>query len=409
MTDTADSPVRMGIVVGGSLSRGVEVRLDATFPVERVKVGGFVTIRGQSQRFFGIVSDVALETSDQSVRGSPPDMSDPFVASVISGTGAYAIVNVVPQLVLNNDPLSIIEGPQSARSIPAHFTPVFQASDEDIRMVFGAEDERRVWVGSPLDMEETRVCLDLEELVKRSNGVFGKSGTGKSFLTRILLAGILQKGVAVNLVFDMPNEYGWQGRSEWGRPVHGPKQRFPSQGAGVPVGAQSALSSGRTRPLPRYGSGTLSRRRARISFRLFPSIEQRPLKNRWTNTRSRLLRLRVIPVTEIFRECDNRVTPVMPVSAVSRVWRSERPRSTLRAPVGGAWSATPLLRLRGGGGPPGARRRVRGAVPSAAVANASPGRRHQNGAEGPELRVAMKGRIVPAFAHVNQSLFKERQ
>ena len=64
MTDILDSPARMGLVVGGSLSRGVEVRLDATYPVERVKVGGFVTIQGESQRFFGIVSDVALETSD---------------------------------------------------------------------------------------------------------------------------------------------------------------------------------------------------------------------------------------------------------------------------------------------------------------------------------------------------------
>ena len=244
MTDILDSPARMGLVVGGSLSRGVEVRLDATYPVERVKVGGFVTIQGESQRFFGIVSDVALETSDQSVRGAPPDISNPFVASVISGTGAYAIVNVVPQLVLSSDPLSIIEGPQSARSIPAHFTPVFQASDEDIRMVFGAEDERRVWVGSPLDMDETRVCLDLEELVKRSNGVFGKSGTGKSFLTRILLAGILQKGVAVNLVFDMHNEYGWQGSSESGPPVKGLKQLFSSQVAVFTVDAESSLRRG---------------------------------------------------------------------------------------------------------------------------------------------------------------------
>jgi len=244
MTDILDSPARMGLVVGGSLSRGVEVRLDATYPVERVKVGGFVTIQGESQRFFGIVSDVALETSDQSVRGAPPDISNPFVASVISGTGAYAIVNVVPHLILSSDPLSIIEGPQSARSIPAHFTPVFHASDEDIRMVFGAEDERRVWVGSPLDMEETRVCLDLEELVKRSNGVFGKSGTGKSFLTRILLAGILQKGVAVNLVFDMHNEYGWQGSSESGPPVKGLKQLFSSQVAVFTVDAESSLRRG---------------------------------------------------------------------------------------------------------------------------------------------------------------------
>ena len=95
--------------------------------------------------------------------------------------------------------------------------------------VFGAEDERHIWVGSPLDMEDTRIHLDLEELVKRSNGVFGKSGTGKSFLTRILLAGTLQKDAAVNLVFDMHNEYGWQGTREGGPPVKGLKQLFPSR------------------------------------------------------------------------------------------------------------------------------------------------------------------------------------
>ena len=156
------------MVVGGSLSRGVEVRLDASFPVEQVKVGGFVTIQGQAQRFFGIVSDVALEVSDSSLRGAPPDVSDPFVASVISGTGAYAVVTVLPQLTLSGDPVTMLEGPQPARSIPAHFAPVYAASEEDIRAVFGTEDDRHIWIGNPLDMEETRVCLDLEELVKRS-------------------------------------------------------------------------------------------------------------------------------------------------------------------------------------------------------------------------------------------------
>ncbi len=75
-------------------------------------------------------------------------------------------------------------------------------------------------------MEETRICLDLRELVKRSNGVFGKSGTGKSFLTRIILAGIHQKRVATNLVFDMHSEYGWQSTSETGYSAKGLKQLF---------------------------------------------------------------------------------------------------------------------------------------------------------------------------------------
>ena len=219
----------MGTVIGGSLGRGVEVRLDPSFPVESVKVGGFVAIQGQAQRFFGIVSDVALETVDPSLRGMPPEAWDGFTASVMSHTNAYAIVTVLPQLVIGGSPLAMIEGPQPARAIPPHFSGAHQASEEDVLAVFGAEDERHIWVGSPLDMEDTRIHLDLEELVKRSNGVFGKSGTGKSFLTRILLAGTLQKDAAVNLVFDMHNEYGWQGTREGGPPVKGLKQLFPSQ------------------------------------------------------------------------------------------------------------------------------------------------------------------------------------
>jgi DNA helicase HerA-like ATPase len=36
------------------------------------------------------------------------------------------------------------------------------------------------------------VGLDLEKLVKRSSGIFGATGTGKSFLTRMVLAGLMQ-------------------------------------------------------------------------------------------------------------------------------------------------------------------------------------------------------------------------
>ncbi|MBA7669362.1 hypothetical protein ES703_77492 [subsurface metagenome] len=76
---------------------------------------------------------------------------------------------------------------------------------------------------------ETKICLNLEELVKRSNGIFGKSGTGKTFLTRLLLIGMLQKGTAVNLIFDMHNEYGWEGVSEKGLKVKALKQLFPEK------------------------------------------------------------------------------------------------------------------------------------------------------------------------------------
>jgi DNA helicase HerA-like ATPase len=217
---------RLGIVVSGSLGKGVEVRLDSS--VEDMVVGRFVTIEGQKRRFFGMITDVSLGVTDQKISLTPPDVSDPFIAEVVAGTSTFGTIHVSPSLVIGGDASTILEGPQPVKTIPSHFSEVRLASQRDVELVFGKEDEKRFFIGTPLDME-TKVCLNLEEFVKRSNGVFGKSGTGKTFLTRLLLIGMLQKGTAVSLVFDMHSEYGWESRDERGRKVKALKQLFSPQ------------------------------------------------------------------------------------------------------------------------------------------------------------------------------------
>jgi DNA helicase HerA-like ATPase len=122
---------------------------------------------------------------------------------------------------------------------------VASASEEDIALVFGTENEKNFYIGSPLDME-TKLCLNIPSLVERSNGVFGKSGTGKTFLTRLLLIGILQSNSAVNLVFDMHGEYGWEGSAEKGRKVKGLKQLFSSKVAVFSLDEESSKRRGLT-------------------------------------------------------------------------------------------------------------------------------------------------------------------
>ena len=119
--------------------------------------------------------------------------------------------------------------PRPVKTIPGHFAEVRVATEEDVNMVFGAEDDDHFHVGEPLDMEEVQVNLDLYRMVERSVGVFGKSGTGKSFLTRLLLAGTIQRRVAVSLIFDMHNDYGWEVQTEGRSKVKGLKQLFPQQ------------------------------------------------------------------------------------------------------------------------------------------------------------------------------------
>ena len=219
---------RLGIVVSGSLNKGVEVRLDSSASIEDMAVGRFVTIEGAKRRFFGMITDVSLGVTDQALTVVPPDVSDPFIAEVLAGTSTFGTLHVSPSLVIGGDATAVLEGPQPVKTIPSHFSAVNLATQEDVELVFGTEDEKRFFIGNPLDME-VKLCLDLEELVKRSNGIFGKSGTGKTFLTRILLIGMLQKSQAVNLVFDMHNEYGWAGTREGGPPVKALKQLFSSR------------------------------------------------------------------------------------------------------------------------------------------------------------------------------------
>jgi hypothetical protein len=219
---------KLGIVTTASLEKGTDVRLDAGVSVEDMVVGRYVTIEGRKRRFFGMITDVSLNYTDERLAVSPPDVADPFIAEVIAGTSTFGQIHVTPMLTISGQAENLLEGPQPVKTIPAHFSTVNLASEADIERVFGKEDKERFFIGNPLDME-TKLCLNLEEFVKRSNGIFGKSGTGKTFLTRILLIGMLQKSQAVNLIFDMHNEYGWQGTSEKGPPVKGLKQLFQSR------------------------------------------------------------------------------------------------------------------------------------------------------------------------------------
>ncbi|WP_081752644.1 ATP-binding protein [Kallotenue papyrolyticum] len=220
------STQRLGSVVAGSLTEGLTVRLEAACSVEDLRVGQFVVIQGERHRFFSMISDVRLEAANRDILADPPADDDDFVRRVLGGTTIYGTLNVTPMLMLATD---VTQGLQPVRTVPRHFAPVERAAEEHVALVFGAESQRgRFQLGMPLDMD-VPVCLDLQRFIERSNGVFGRSGTGKSFLTRLLLCGVIKADVASVLVFDMHSEYGWDSRAEDGAFVKGLRQLFGPQ------------------------------------------------------------------------------------------------------------------------------------------------------------------------------------
>ena len=244
--------IPLGSVIQGSLSQGLEVRLHPDVSVEDMRVGKFLVVQGVRSRFFCLLTDVCLGTASDRIVANPPHPSDSFMREVLAGSGTYGTIDLSPMLMItqsefkrdkppgNGSSLASFEAQTSTdmellpvKTIPAHFSQVFEASESDFRAVFGWEDDplrRNFSIGQPLDMD-VPVCLDLDRFVERSNGVFGKSGTGKSFLTRLLISGIIRKQAGVNLMFDMHSEYGWEAVSEGKQfsTVKGLRQLFPGQ------------------------------------------------------------------------------------------------------------------------------------------------------------------------------------
>lgn len=227
----SDKRRRLGVITHGSLTGGLEMKQDPGRSVESVRAGTFCVVEGAQYDFFSMVTDVKIDAANEGILLHPPGPEDELLRRVLQGSGTYATVTLKPMLMMEH---GLGDGePRPVKTVPAHFSTVGEANEEDVARVFGAEandgGDRFFHVGTPLDMD-TPVCLDLARLVERSNAVFGKTGTGKSFLTRLLLCGTIKTGRAVNLVFDMHNEYGFNARTEGGSGrVPGLKQLFPAK------------------------------------------------------------------------------------------------------------------------------------------------------------------------------------
>jgi len=223
---------RLGVVTDGAFNAGLTVRLDPGVSTEGLRIGEFVVIEGEENRYFSMVSDMQLRATDAGVLADPPRDASPFIAQALRGTTTYATVQVKPMLMMargaETDFIVDLPPPQPVRTIPMHFAELHEATASDFGAVFGHEDKTHFAMGTPLTMD-IPICIDLERLVERSNGVFGQSGTGKSFLVRLLLCGIIESGVAVNLVFDMHDEYAFGKESEDGVFVKGLKHLFGSK------------------------------------------------------------------------------------------------------------------------------------------------------------------------------------
>jgi len=239
----ADSAKKIGKLISGSLLSGLEAKLDEDINVEGVSVGRLVVVDGKENKFFCLLKDVSLEATNEDILLNPP--SDDFAKLVHSGVNTFYKLSVQPMLVTAQDP-SEDDRPRPSTTVPPHFSPVCEATAEDVSLIFGSPGITNPEVGSPIFMD-VPVCLNLERFCKRTSAIFGKSGSGKSVFARMVLGYLVKSDMAINLIFDMHGEYGWSATSESGLDDPSLKQLLGSKVAIFTVDSESPLYR-RTRP-----------------------------------------------------------------------------------------------------------------------------------------------------------------
>jgi DNA helicase HerA-like ATPase len=132
--------------------------------------------------------------------------------------------------------------PLPVKTVPAHHSRVRLAGPGDVAEVFGKEGVKGNFLIGYTREQGHPVCINLDKLIQRSSGIFGATGTGKSFLTRLILAGLIQMNRAAVLIFDMHNEYGPDDTaSDTGERVPGLKGKFPARVRMVGLGRGATI------------------------------------------------------------------------------------------------------------------------------------------------------------------------
>ncbi|MEJ2757997.1 MAG: ATP-binding protein [Anaerolineales bacterium] len=231
----------IGKVVGGGLKESLQVRLE--IPADEVQE----ELGSTDPRF----ADEPLDTRIA-----------PYLAELLYGQTLYTNAQVLPALMMERGPeldsphytqwrkeidagLKDEPSPIPVKTIPPHHAQVRMAEPGDIAEIFGKAEEKGNFVIGYTREQGHPVVINMEKFVQRSSGVFGATGTGKSFLTRMVLAGLIHYDKAAVLVFDMHNEYGLDDVASDTRETvtglrtkFGPKVQVVGLGAGAQIRGQ---------------------------------------------------------------------------------------------------------------------------------------------------------------------------
>lgn len=245
----------IGYIIGGGLKANLQARL--IVPAQTVKEGAFVVVESGGWLFYGLVTDLFLGATDPRFADEQTGARLPAQLSAsLHGQTLFTNLEILTALMMERGPelddpaygawfeqvMNEKISPQPVKTVPQHHANVRLARAGDIAEIFGQEGQGAFYrIGDTVEQGHP-VCVNLDKLVQRSAGIFGATGTGKSFLTRVILAGLIKHSKTSVLIFDMHNEYGPDDiASDTGAHVPGLRGKFPTKVRMVGLGRGATI------------------------------------------------------------------------------------------------------------------------------------------------------------------------
>ena len=191
----------VGYVLSSDFVEGIVVRVVNTEAMALLRIGQLLIIEADNgELIFAQVANLRTDWFPE-LKDQPRPLTVPHDSRLLQDIFIQKEITLKAMKAYRGGTLMAV------RSLAMPGARVRFATDEDIALIYGPRDDEHIYLGEPLEME-TPIVIPTKEFIERSNGIFGKSGTGKSFLARIVLAELIRMKKVATLIFDMHSEYG---------------------------------------------------------------------------------------------------------------------------------------------------------------------------------------------------------
>jgi len=205
-----------GFVSGASISEGIHIQLSPGVPLEQVEKDRVIVVEGGDKLYMGVIQDIGYSVPEKYMKIYRMLRDTPLreaYTEYLEEEVFSPVVTVVP-LAECNESGEVSE----FSSVPRLDSVVPWEQSSLARKFIPVADYDRLFPIGLLDLvtgEELVVAEDVYDLHQLSFGIFGKAGTGKTYLANLLILNAYVHGYLhpeeklTLLIFDVQGEYSY--------------------------------------------------------------------------------------------------------------------------------------------------------------------------------------------------------